>query len=100
MVIFLTFDAFFLFFYFIFSCNKVLAGSAEFRALNTPDKDHPEEIKEVSKLYRQLYRVRTHVFGVVKNGFYFVHVLVVVDEGDAGRKRESGVRLSGAGSGR
>ncbi|CAM9614777.1 unnamed protein product, partial [Sphacelaria rigidula] len=35
---------------------KVLAGSAEFRALNTPDKDHPEEIKEVSKLYRQLYR--------------------------------------------
>lgn len=37
---------------------QVLAGSAEFRALNTPDKDRPEEAKEIAKLYRQLYRVR------------------------------------------
>lgn len=36
---------------------QVLAGSAEFRALNTPDKDRPNEAKEVAKLYRQLYRV-------------------------------------------
>eukprot|EP00903_Cladosiphon_okamuranus_P005360 g5354.t1 len=35
---------------------EVLAGSAEFRALNTPDKDRPNEAKEVAKLYRQLYR--------------------------------------------
>ncbi|CAM9107702.1 unnamed protein product [Laminaria digitata] len=35
---------------------EVLAGSAEFRALNTPDKDRPQEGKEVAKLYRQLYR--------------------------------------------
>lgn len=35
----------------------MLAGSAEFRALNTPDKDRPNESKEVAKLYRQLYRV-------------------------------------------
>lgn len=36
----------------------MLAGSAEFRALNTPDKDRPHEAKEVAKLYRELYRVR------------------------------------------
>lgn len=36
---------------------QVLAGSAEFRALNKPDKDRPGEAKEISKLYRQLYRV-------------------------------------------
>lgn len=36
---------------------QVLAGSAEFRTLNTPDKDRPKETKEVAKLYRQLYRV-------------------------------------------
>ncbi|CAM9712379.1 unnamed protein product [Pylaiella littoralis] len=35
---------------------EVLAGSAEFRALNTPDKDRPHEAKEVAKLYRELYR--------------------------------------------
>lgn len=35
---------------------EVLAGSAEFRALNTPDKDRQNENKEVAKLYRQLYR--------------------------------------------
>ncbi|CAN0408608.1 unnamed protein product, partial [Hapterophycus canaliculatus] len=33
---------------------EVLAGSAEFRALNTPDKDRPDEAKEVAKLFRQL----------------------------------------------
>ncbi|CAB1121292.1 unnamed protein product [Ectocarpus sp. CCAP 1310/34] len=38
---------------------EVLAGSAEFRALNTPDKDRPMETKEVAKLYRQLYREST-----------------------------------------
>lgn len=38
----------------------MLAGSAEFRALNTPDKDRPDEAKEVAKLFRQLYRVRGH----------------------------------------
>lgn len=37
---------------------QVLAGSAEFRALNTPDKDRPQEGKEVVGLYKQLYRVR------------------------------------------
>lgn len=35
---------------------EVLAGSAEFRALNTPDKDRPQEGKEVAGLYKQLYR--------------------------------------------
>eukprot|EP00904_Undaria_pinnatifida_P013204 jgi/Undpi1/9013/HiC_scaffold_26.g11474.m1 len=35
---------------------EVLAGSAEFRALNTPDKDRPQEGKEVTRLYRQLYK--------------------------------------------
>lgn len=39
---------------------KVLAGSAEFRTLNTPEKDRPEEAREISKLYRQLYRVSRH----------------------------------------
>lgn len=39
--------------------RQVLAGSAEFRALNTPDKDRPDEAKEVAKLYRQLYKVWT-----------------------------------------
>lgn len=58
ILVFLTFDVFFTFFM-MFLLNKVLAGSAEFRALNTPDKDRPEENKEVLKLYRQLYRVRT-----------------------------------------
>ena len=36
---------------------QVLAGSAEFRALNKPDKDRQGEAKEVAKLYRNLYRV-------------------------------------------
>lgn len=36
----------------------MLAGSAEFRALNTPDKDRPQEGKEVAALYKQLYKVR------------------------------------------
>ncbi|CAM9348933.1 unnamed protein product [Ascophyllum nodosum] len=35
---------------------EVLAGSAEFRALNKPDKDRQGEAKEVAKLYRNLYR--------------------------------------------